>query len=177
MFMQIKKIIQLLIVSGSFLALSACSTTKKPGDQVAVNDANGVQASGLGQGDSYGDSDNLNTSQQAGAKRTYYFDFDKSDVRDEDRPAIEANADNLTANPGKKVIVEGHTDPRGSREYNVALGEHRANAVANILKSKGANPNQIRVVSYGAERLASPGHTEEDYQQDRRAVIASNAQN
>ena len=75
------------------------------------------------------------------------------------------------AHASARVILEGHTDPRGSREYNVALGERRANAVAEFMKEKGVNPEQIRVVSYGAQRLAAPGRTESDYQLDRRVVL------
>jgi peptidoglycan-associated lipoprotein len=111
------------------------------------------------------------TPEQLLAKRTYYFEYDKSDVSDQEKPAIFANAENLVAHPNMKVLLEGHTDPRGSREYNVALGEHRANAVAEIMKSKGVNPDQIRVISYGAERLAVTGHSESDYEQDRRVVL------
>lgn len=175
--MQIKKIAQIILVSCSVLALSACSTTGRHhggagagGDSASVSDANGAMASGAGQGESFS-SEVASGSQDMLHKRTYYFDFDRSDVHEEDKPAIYANADYLMSHPNACVTVEGHTDPRGSREYNVALAERRANAVAELLKSKGVNPNQIRVVSYGAERLAVPGHSEEDFQQDRRAII------
>lgn len=170
--MRLKKLAQMMLVSCGILALAACSTTKHTNDgpdNLAMNDTSGVQASGAGQSDGYGDS--ADGSRRLGAKRTYYFDFDKSEVRAEDRPAILANADYLVAHPNAKIIMEGHTDPRGSREYNVALGEHRANAVYDMLKSRGVNPGQVRVVSYGAERLAVPGHDEHDYQLDRRATI------
>ena len=105
------------------------------------------------------------------SKRTYYFAFDSSDVQQSDMPSINANANYLISHARARITIEGHTDPRGSREYNVALGERRADAVLDILKSRGVNPNQVRVVSYGAERLASPGRDEESYQLDRRAVI------
>ena len=111
-------------------------------------------------------------SKHASGKDVYYFDFDRSVVKPVDMPAIYAKADYLLSHPKAKIILEGHTDPRGSREYNIGLGERRANAIAEVLKSKGVNPSQIRMLSYGAERLAAQGRSEEDYQMDRRAIFA-----
>ena len=167
--MKLKRIAQITMISCSILALAACSSARKNADDASVMDMNagGAQASGVNDGSSFGDSG----SKDSLHKRTYYFDFDKNDVHAEDRPAVFANANYLMAHPGARVIVEGHTDPRGSREYNVALGERRANSVAELLRSKGVNSSQIRVVSYGAERLASAGHSDGDYQLDRRAVL------
>lgn len=174
--MQLKNLFRDLVVIGSILALSACSAPghKGPGQESAgggAYDANGgAQASGVGQGSNFGDQAGGGP-QQSLAKRTYYFDYDKSQIHDADKPAISSNADYLMAHSSARVILEGHTDPRGSREYNVALGEQRANAVAEFMKEKGVNPEQIRVVSYGAQRLAAPGRTESDYQLDRRVVL------
>lgn len=174
--MKLTTIAKVIVIGCSILALSACSTTKHNTngyDASAMNDMNtatGARSSGLGQGQHYGDQDG-GASRQGLAKRTYYFDFNSYVVRDEDKPAILANADYLVAHPRATIILEGHTDPRGSREYNVALGEHRANAVLDIMKGRGVNPNQIRVVSYGSERPAVPGHSEQDFQLDRRVVI------
>lgn len=170
--MRLKNLFKELVVVSSILALSACSAPghKGQGQDGGAYDANGeAQASGVGQGSNFGDQ--AGGPQQSLAKRTYYFDYDKSQIHDEDKPAIAANADYLMAHSSAKVILEGHTDPRGSREYNVALGERRANAVAEFMKEKGVNPEQIRVVSYGAQRLAAPGRTESDYQLDRRVVL------
>lgn len=175
------------LLVGCAIALVACHGAKNR-DQSAINDANAAyndngqagqaQTNGLGQEVGYGDeaSGGGPRSHLAGrgqhlSKRIYYFDFDRSDVRDDDRPAIDANADYLLAHPGARVIIEGHTDPRGSREYNVGLGERRAKAVASIIRAKGVRPEQIRIVSYGAEKLASPGRSESDYQMDRRVVL------
>lgn len=170
--MKLKKIVQVMIVSCGILSLAACSSMHKSGSDADVADVNGggAQSTGLGDGTGTFGTDGMSPEQLL-AKHVYYFDYDRSDVNDNEKPAIYANADRIMANPHIKVLVEGHTDPRGSREYNVALGERRANAVAEILKSKGVNPAQIRVISYGAERLAVPGHTEEDFRQDRRAVL------
>lgn len=176
--MKLKTIAQTVLVTASILALSACSTTKHNNggyDSSGMNDMNtaaGARSSGLGQGQNYGDQDGSGGASARGlAKRTYYFDFNSYVVRDEDKPAILANADYLVSHRSAKIILEGHTDPRGSREYNVALGEHRANAVLDMMKGRGVNPGQVRVVSYGAERPAVPGHTEQDFQMDRRVVI------
>jgi peptidoglycan-associated lipoprotein len=105
------------------------------------------------------------------AKRTYYFSYDGFDVNDEDTLSVYAHAKRLINGKRAHVRVEGHTDERGSREYNVALGERRANAVANILMLKGVPQDQISVVSYGKEKPAVAGHDESAWSQNRRAVI------
>jgi peptidoglycan-associated lipoprotein len=169
--MKLKRLAQVAIIGCGILALAACSSARKNtgGDDASMNDMNGgAQAMGVNDNSAFGS--NMG-SEAASRKNTYYFDYDRSNVREQDKPGIYANADYLIAHPNARVVVEGHTDPRGSREYNVALGEHRANAVAELLRSKGVGPSQIRVVSYGAERLAAPGRSESDYQLDRRAVI------
>ncbi len=173
--MKLKKIVQIMMVGCSILALSACSTKHKNSgyDASGMNDMNtaaGARSAGLGAGQQYGDQGG-DASRRGMAKRTYYFDFNSYVVREEDKPAIFANAEYLVSHPHARIILEGHTDPRGSREYNIALGEHRANAVLDLMKGRGVNPNQIRVVSYGAERPAVPGRTEQDFQLDRRVVI------
>lgn len=177
--MKLKKVAQIMLISCSILALGACSTTKKNQNgynDPAVMDANGAQAAGIGESENYGGGDSESGGHQHMAqKRTYYFDYDSNVVHNDDKPAIVANANRLAKDPNKAIKVEGHTDPRGSREYNVALGERRANAVAEELKSHGVASNQVEVVSYGAERLAVPGYTDQDYQLDRRAVLADAA--
>ncbi|HZJ81633.1 MAG TPA: OmpA family protein, partial [Guyparkeria sp.] len=82
-----------------------------------------------------------------------------------------ANADFLKANGNRKAVIEGHTDERGSREYNIALGERRANAVRDVLQSYGVSASQIDTVSYGEERPAVEGRGEAVWAQNRRAVI------
>jgi peptidoglycan-associated lipoprotein len=169
--MKLKTLAQVLLLSGSFLALAGCSSMHHSATDTADGGpGDGVQASGAGgEGDGFGTAGM--TPEQLLAKHTYYFDFDSSNVNDNEKPAIFANATYLPAHPNSKILLEGHTDPRGSREYNVALGERRANSVADLLKSKGVNADQIRVISYGAERLAVAGHSDEDYRRDRRVVL------
>ncbi|OGT46540.1 MAG: hypothetical protein A3E83_01380 [Gammaproteobacteria bacterium RIFCSPHIGHO2_12_FULL_41_20] len=171
--MSFKQWIKVIVLGGSLLTLAACSSMHKK-NQADINDANAAygseaQASGVGEGANFGDQGP--TGDQQLSKRVYYFNFDSSMLRDEDKPALAANANYLVAHSNVKILLEGHTDPRGSREYNIGLGERRAKAVATFLQSKGVNASQIRVLSYGAEKLAAPGHTESDYQLDRRVVV------
>ncbi|MFI4954693.1 MAG: peptidoglycan-associated lipoprotein Pal [Gammaproteobacteria bacterium] len=107
--------------------------------------------------------------------RVFYFDYDDPQIRNEYFEIIRAHARNLVANPTVHIRVEGHTDGRGSREYNIALGERRAQAVMNVLLMEGANREQVSVVSYGKEKPAVPGHDESAYQYNRRAVIVYEA--
>ncbi|PTY37116.1 peptidoglycan-associated lipoprotein [Saccharospirillum sp. MSK14-1] len=100
-----------------------------------------------------------------------YFDFDKSEIRTEFRTVLNAHAMNLVANPNMSIVLEGHADERGTREYNLALGERRAQAVADYLMLKGAAASQIDTVSYGEERPVALGSTEADYAENRRVEI------
>lgn len=100
-----------------------------------------------------------------------FFDFDKSEIRTEFRTVLNAHAMNLVANPNLSVVLEGHADERGTREYNLALGERRAQAVADYLMLKGAAASQIDTVSYGEERPLALGSTEADYAENRRVEI------
>ncbi|MBZ4193006.1 MAG: peptidoglycan-associated lipoprotein Pal [Candidatus Contendobacter sp.] len=105
------------------------------------------------------------------ADRIVYFSFDSADVLPESRTIIEANARKLTKNQRTITQLEGHTDERGSREYNIALGERRANAVRQAMIAMGVTPQQIRVVSYGEERPAGAGPDEQTYALNRRVEI------
>lgn len=103
--------------------------------------------------------------------RVVYFDFDKFDIRYDAEAILSAHAAYLSANPNARVRVEGHADERGTREYNMALGERRAKAAAAFLASKGASSSQIEVISYGEERPAALGHEEGSWAQNRRAEL------
>ncbi len=105
------------------------------------------------------------------SKRVFYFDFDKSDLSPSDRDTIGAHAHYLSQNPATVVTVEGHADERGTREYNLALGERRAKSVENLLQLQGAGRDQVDVVSYGEERPASECHDESCWSLNRRAEI------
>lgn len=105
------------------------------------------------------------------AKRTIYFEYDESVILDEDRPIVEAHAQYLSQNPGASVTLEGHTDERGTREYNLALGERRAISVRQFMSLLGASGQQLRTISYGEERSAASGHNEEAWALNRRVEI------
>lgn len=100
-----------------------------------------------------------------------FFDFDKSTLRADARTSIERWAAWLKTYPANKVIIEGHADERGTREYNLALGERRANASREYLVSLGIDPNRVRTISFGKERPAVVGSTEEAYARNRRGVL------
>lgn len=101
------------------------------------------------------------------------FDTDKYDIDAQDQNTLRSQAQWLTANPNVRVTVEGHCDERGTREYNIALGEKRANAAKNYLASLGIDPSRISTVSYGKERPAALGSDEQAWAQNRRAVTVT----
>jgi len=98
-----------------------------------------------------------------------HFDFDKSDIRDEDRSTLDTKAAILSANPGLRLRISGHADERGSDEYNLALGNRRASAVKTYLVNKGIDGGRLDVVSYGEERPIAMGQDETSWFQNRRA--------
>jgi peptidoglycan-associated lipoprotein len=104
-------------------------------------------------------------------QRVFLFDFDKSDVRAQDLDAVNAHARYLAANPQQKARLEGHTDARGTREYNIGLGERRGQAVRRLLMLQGAADNQVQTVSFGEERPAVEGDEESAFEQNRRVEI------
>ncbi len=105
------------------------------------------------------------------AKRVVHFDYDSSDLSAEDYQTLQAHAQFLMANANSKVALTGHTDERGTREYNMALGERRAKAVQNYLITSGVNPQQLEAVSYGKEAPVNPGHDESAWKENRRVEI------
>jgi peptidoglycan-associated lipoprotein len=107
----------------------------------------------------------------SGLGRVVYFDFDSYALREEFRPLIEAHAKALTAARNKRMLIEGHTDERGSREYNLALGQRRAEAVAKSLALLGVASGQVEAVSFGKERPAVEGHDETAWAKNRRAEL------
>lgn len=109
------------------------------------------------------------------SKRVIYFDFDQSTIRAEFRDIIALHGRYLSENPSARMTLEGHADERGSREYNLALGERRGNSVANLLRAEGASNDQINVVSYGEERPVATCSDESCWSQNRRAVIVYTA--
>jgi len=105
------------------------------------------------------------------SKKSIYFDFDSFVVKSEYQPVVEAHGKYLAANSGRQIKVEGNTDERGGREYNLALGQKRAEAVKQRLLLMGARDGQIETVSFGKEKPQATGSTEEAWAQNRRADI------
>jgi peptidoglycan-associated lipoprotein len=106
-----------------------------------------------------------------GSQRVIYFDFDSSDIRTEFVDVIAAHGRYLAGNPGKRVRLEGHTDERGSREYNIGLAERRAQTVRRALVLQGVQDSQVATVSYGEERPAAAGNDDRAWALNRRVEI------
>lgn len=105
------------------------------------------------------------------SKRSIYYDFDKSDIKGEYKPLVQAHAGYLTGHRGAKVRIEGNCDERGSREYNLALGQRRADSVKTAMKLLGATDGQIDTVSWGEEKPKASGHDEAAWAENRRSDI------
>ncbi|MFW6345807.1 MAG: peptidoglycan-associated lipoprotein Pal [Halomonas sp.] len=137
-------------------------------DGASSRSASSSQASGSG----YGGTSDREQDGRIPQQRTIYFAFDSDRIRDEFESVLAANARYLSENDDAKVVLQGHTDERGTREYNMALGERRANAVKKFLSVQGVSSSQVEVVSYGEERPAARGQNEEAFAQNRRVVFA-----
>jgi len=103
------------------------------------------------------------------SSRSIYYDFDKYDVRDDYKPMVEAHAVYLREHGGTKMLIQGNTDERGSREYNIALGQRRAEGVKRMLLLLGAREDQVEAVSLGEEKPKETGHSEEAWTRNRRS--------
>lgn len=102
---------------------------------------------------------------------TIYFDFDRSEIRPDQRPTMQANADWLRDHPDTRILIGGHCDERGTREYNLALGERRARSAREYLVSLGIAPGRLDTISYGEEQPADPAHNEAAWARNRRATF------
>jgi peptidoglycan-associated lipoprotein len=110
------------------------------------------------------------------ANRSIYYDFDKFDVKDEYRSLVEAHAKYLRENPKAKMLIQGNTDERGSREYNVGLGQRRSDGVKKMLTLLGVKEDQVESVSLGEEKPKSEAHNEEAWAQNRRSDMLYNGE-
>ncbi len=170
--MNIRQCKNLLLISFAAMVLAACSSTSSDdaqgagagvgGDGVATGTIGdgGVGGGGLGSGGYDG----------RGVETVFYFDFDNATLRPESRAALQQHAANLRSNP-QNVRLEGHADERGTREYNMALGERRANAVRDFLVLNGVDGGLLEVISYGEESPAAFGSDEASMAQNRRVEM------
>ena len=154
--------------SGAPVEERAPSAVAPPGAATAGTTGAGVAgttAPGAGQASALRDPRNILS------KRTVYFDFDSYAVKDDYKPLIEAHGRYLQANRGTRMTVQGNADERGSREYNIALGQRRADAVKRMMQLYGATETQIETVSFGKEKPKNPGHDEAAWAENRRDDI------
>lgn len=158
----------------SVATIAGCSSSgKKSSTDAAPPPSSGLDTSGSSGYDSPIGRPITNT-QPSGpdiSQKIVFFDFDSAEIKPEFQSVLANHAKYLTSNPNTRVRLEGHTDERGTREYNVGLGERRASAVSQALELRGVSPQQISVVSFGEERPVSLGHDESAWSQNRRVEI------
>ena len=159
---------------GKFAALAlalavAAGCSSKGGD--AAGEGAGAMDPNAGYGANSGAVDgSLSEEAALRAITTFYFEYDSSDLKPEAMRALDVHAKDLQAN-GARVVLEGHADERGTREYNMALGERRAKAVQRYLVLQGVAPAQLELVSYGEERPVAMGNDEQSWAQNRRVEL------
>jgi len=171
------KLISILIFA---LAMTACKKDVKPDMDEDINnnetettvvDTTPVRTDGL----ICCNPEDLDNPESLLSQRVVYFDYDQATIRSEFRETLSLHARYLQENPSARMTVEGHADERGSREYNLALGEKRGYAVANLLRAQGAAVGQVTVVSYGEERPAEDCSNDSCWSKNRRGVIVYTA--
>lgn len=181
---------RVLILGLSLVVLGGCSSTETQPEEPDYDESatseesegDGGEAYGAGDGDGVS-SEDMTDEERAEKEReeveekamqaqnTIYFDFDSADVRRESQEVLEAHAAYLAQDDSVSVVLEGHTDERGSSEYNMALGERRAKSVERFLKVNDVNGDQIETVSYGEEKPAVDESNEEAWAENRRVEI------
>ncbi|MCL1078561.1 peptidoglycan-associated lipoprotein Pal [Parashewanella spongiae] len=177
--MDLNKLFKAMLVAIPMLALGACSTTSdsESSREAGANGTNsGTEFNGgveTGSANAILTPEERQAQQEAELRREniIYFDFDRSDVQYDFAQVLQAHGNYLLEHPNVKVLIEGHTDERGTPEYNIALGERRAKAVMKYLQGMGVQPSQMSVVSYGEEKPQDFSRTEAGFAKNRRAVM------
>ena len=159
----------------SLFLLGACSSTSEMEDESTNTEsaASSSSSSSSGAGSSNQLTQEQIRAQNALRQTVFYFDFDVAEFKPADRETLTYHARDLAANSGKRIRLEGHADERGTREYNLALGERRANGILNYFIVNGASRSQIEVVSYGEERPEQSGQSEQAYSRNRRVEVVA----
>lgn len=174
--MKLQRHVQALALLAA-LALAGCSSPVKLEEPPVESRNVGAGAGGAGgasSGTSQSQVANVDLSKQQGTNglgKVVYFDFDSFIVKDEYRPIVEGYSKLLNGDRKRRIVIEGHTDERGGREYNLALGQKRAEAVAKSLTLLGVQDAQVESVSYGKERPAATGSDETAWAKNRRAEL------
>jgi peptidoglycan-associated lipoprotein len=177
-----KRIISIACLLAGAALLAGCPkkpTTVEPptagtqvgGSSSSTAPAGGASTSGGALGDSGANGARGAGGAGASGRQIIYFDFDKSEIKAEFADIVRSNAQNLSGHPNLKMKLEGNTDERGTREYNIGLGERRAQAVRRALMLQGVSETQITTVSFGAERPAAEGDDEAAWAQNRRVEL------
>jgi peptidoglycan-associated lipoprotein len=175
-----RRITNSALVLSAVLALAACGSSVKLDEGAKVEDrSTAPTATSSAQTTdsrtiapvSATSTDPLNDPKGILARRSIYFDYDSFIVKDEFKPVLAAHAQYLSANRGRRVVVQGHTDERGGREYNLALGQKRAEAVVRALTLLGVSESQLEAVSFGKEKPRALGSDEASWAENRRGDI------
>ena len=169
---------KMLLALASVAALAGCASPvklDKPAEVVSHDVGSTTTTTTTPAGESSVASTDLSTKPviPVTLDRVIYFDFDSYAVKDEFRPIVEAHANLLKTSPSTKEVAEGHTDERGGSEYNLALGQKRAEAVVKQMEVLGVGESQLEAVSYGKERPAVDGHDESAWAKNRRVELRS----
>jgi len=171
-------ILSLIAVTGACKKKAVDTTRSEPVEDVAITPpppppTKEVEEDYPSQQDGFGEQDQQPTDihqlNEAGFLQTVYFAFDSFDLTPSTQATLRDNAERMKAHPTYNILILGHCDERGTIEYNLALGERRANSVRDYLVSLGVERSRVRVVTYGEERPAAPGHDEAAWSQNRRA--------
>ncbi len=184
---------KLTLALSILLLLAACKSTPIDVNKAPIDDKSGAGSTGSSSGAQTGTTGTATppgvvpppqqvttvnnearaeaSANEALTKRSIYFDLDSDTVTESSKPVVQAHARYLVANPSVKATIQGNTDERGSREYNLALGQRRAEAVKKLLNVLGANNAQMEAVSFGEEKPRAMGHDETAWAENRRADI------
>ncbi|MCZ4295020.1 peptidoglycan-associated lipoprotein Pal [Vibrio sinaloensis] len=173
--MQLNKVLKGLLIALPVLAVTACSSSDDAANASGSTETNQTQTvdnTVVSPIDQNGLLSEQELKEQALREtQTIYFAFDNATIAGDYEEMLAAHAAYLSKNPALKVTIEGHADERGTPEYNIALGERRANAVAKYLEALGVQADQISIVSYGEEKPLLLGQSEDVYAKNRRAVL------
>ena len=164
------KYLKITLLTSLLVLLAACSSTGNKDGNANGSGTDGAQTAGVGSDGGFSSADAA-TQERLLKNNTYYFDYDQTTIHPADMDSLKAHAQFLVAHPKQIVLLAGNTDERGSREYNIGLGWRRAQSVSDLLKANGVNADQIKMVSYGAEKPEDPAHTDEAYAKNRRVVL------
>ncbi len=180
--MQLNKVFKGLLIALPVLAVTACSSSDDATDASDAQTTNQEAQANANEATDTTVVSPMTEEEKLAAERemkekalaetsTLYFEFDNSTIGAQYEEMLSAHALYLSENPDVKVTIEGHADERGTPEYNIALGERRANAVSKYLQASGVQADQISIVSYGEEKPLELGQSEEAYAKNRRAVL------